>query len=315
MSANPAGSDVPAVEQAAPRAGWLNWINTNRQALGLGVTLLLFSLALIACYHLLRDIDAYSLHDAILDVPTASLMGALAATVAGFITLLGYEWSATRFAGVRLSPAALLTGGFSAFAIGNAVGLSMLSGGSVRYRLYARQGLGAAEVARMTLFASLSLGCALPILAALAALSDLSDASLALHLPSWLVTVIALAIIAFCILLVVGIERRRLPEQPSPDSHLVRIGRRTLRLPGLRLSLLQLLITALDVACAATVLYLLLPEAPPFGAFLLVYLIALAAGVLNHVPGGVGSSRPCCWRPSPTNWGLHRWPQPCCCTD
>lgn len=42
------------------------------------------------------------------------------------------------------------------------------------------------------------------------------------------------------------------------------------------------------LAAAATVLYLLLPEAPPFGAFVLVYLLALAAGVLSHVPGGVG---------------------------
>ena len=66
------------------------------------------------------------------------------------------------------------------------------------------------------------------------------------------------------------------------------VGRRTLRLPGRRLTFLQLLITALDVAAAATVLYLLLPEAPPFGAFLLVYLLALAAGVLSHVPGGIG---------------------------
>jgi phosphatidylglycerol lysyltransferase len=54
------------------------------------------------------------------------------------------------------------------------------------------------------------------------------------------------------------------------------------------LTLLQLVITALDVVAAATVLYLLLPEAPPFGAFVLIYLLALAAGVLSHVPGGVG---------------------------
>src|SRR5471032_1965071 len=51
---------------------------------------------------------------------------------------------------------------------------------------------------------------------------------------------------------------------------------------------MQLVITALDVAAAAVVLYLLLPHAPPFGAFLLIYLLALAAGVLSHVPGGVG---------------------------
>ena len=88
--------------------------------------------------------------------------------------------------------------------------------------------------------------------------------------------------------LAIGIYRRRLPEQPYPDNLLVKVGRRTLRLPGRRLTFLQLIITALDVAAAATVLYLLLPEAPPFGAFLLVYLLALAAGVLSHVPGGVG---------------------------
>ncbi|WP_262161912.1 lysylphosphatidylglycerol synthase domain-containing protein, partial [Escherichia coli] len=32
----------------------------------------------------------------------------------------------------------------------------------------------------------------------------------------------------------------------------------------------------------------LLPEAPPFFSFLLIYMLALAAGVLSHVPGGVG---------------------------
>ncbi len=94
----------------------------------------------------------------------------------GFVILLGYEWSASRYAGVKLPARSLALGGFSAFAIGNAIGLSMLSGGSVRYRLYARQGLGAGEVARMTVFASLSLGCALPPLAALATLSNLPAA-------------------------------------------------------------------------------------------------------------------------------------------
>lgn len=82
--------------------------------------------------------------------------------------------------GSKLPPKTPLSrlGGFTAFAVGNAIGLSLLSGGSVRYRLYARHGVGASEVAHMTLFASLSLGCALPPLAALATLSNLPAASL-----------------------------------------------------------------------------------------------------------------------------------------
>lgn len=273
---------------ASARLHWLELLSKYRQPLGLAITLLLFSIALIACRHLLSELDLYALHDSLLSVPLPALGGALAATAVGFVVLLGYEWSASRYANVQLPTRTLILGGFTAFAIGNAVGLSLLSGGSVRYRLYARHGLGAVEVARMTLFASLSLGCALPPLAALATLSDLPAASVALHLSIPLLASVAVAVLALSVLLAVGIYRRRLPEQPIPHNLLVRAGRRTLRLPGLNLTLMQLVITALDVGAAAIVLYLLLPDAPPFGAFLLVYLLALAAGVLSHVPGGVG---------------------------
>lgn len=277
-----------ALPAAAHRLPWLERLSKYRQPLGLAVTLLLFAMGLIACRHLLSELDIYALHDAMLSVPTHSLLGALLATLVGFVILLGYEWSASRYAAVQLPARTLVLGGFSAFAIGNAIGLSMLSGGSVRYRLYARQGLGAAEVARMTVFASLSLGCALPPLAALATLSDLSAAATALRLPAPLLGGIAVAVLVATVALVIGLYRRRLPEQPLAHSLLVQFGRRTLRLPNGRLAALQLLITALDVAAAAAVLYMLLPEAPPFGAFVLVYLLALAAGVLSHVPGGVG---------------------------
>lgn len=155
----PLASALPGAVQRLPL---LERVSRYRQPIGLAVTLVLFTMALIACRHLLSELDIYALHDAMLSVPAQSVLGALLATVIGFVILLGYEWSASRYAGVKLPARSLVLGGFSAFAIGNAIGLSMLSGGSVRYRLYARQGLGAGEVARMTVFASLSLGCALP---------------------------------------------------------------------------------------------------------------------------------------------------------
>ncbi|MEN5111365.1 bifunctional lysylphosphatidylglycerol flippase/synthetase MprF [Pseudomonas sp. TWI672] len=281
----PIASTLPTAAQRLP---WLERVSRYRQPITLAVTLALFAMALIACRHLLSELDIHALHDAMLSVPTRSLAGALLAAVIGFLILLGYEWSACRYAAVKLPGRTLLLGGFSAFAIGNAIGLSMVSGGSVRYRLYAREGLGAAEVARMTVFASLSLGCALPPLAALATLSNLPAAATALHLPTPVLATVAIGVLALTAVLVTGLYRRRLAEQPLPDSLLVQLGRRTLRLPGARLAALQLAITALDIAAAATVLYLLLPQAPPFGTFVLVYLLALAAGVLSHVPGGVG---------------------------
>ncbi|MCR8722439.1 lysylphosphatidylglycerol synthase domain-containing protein, partial [Pseudomonas syringae] len=280
---------VDAEQQGpAPRLNWRELLSKYRQPIGLAVMLLLFGLALIACRHMLVEMDWYALHDSLFAVPLPALGGALLAAVIGYIILMGYELSASRYANVDLPTKTLILGGFTSFAIGNAVGLSMLSGGSVRYRLYSRYGVGAIEIARMTVFASLSLGCALPPLAALATLSNLSGASLALKLPVEVLAVVATAVLIGSLLLAAFVYRRRLPEQNIAHNILVRLGRRTLRLPNLKLTLIQLVITALDVAAAAMVLYLLLPHAPPLGAFILIYLLALAAGVLSHVPGGVG---------------------------
>nr|WP_308426272.1 bifunctional lysylphosphatidylglycerol flippase/synthetase MprF [Pseudomonas matsuisoli] len=266
----------------------LERLTAYRRPIELGAMLLLFAVALLVCHRLLSDINPVALHEAVTAIPKWAIAGAFAATVFGYLALLGYEWSAVRFAGVSMQAKTWLLGGFTAFAIGNTVGLAMLSGGSVRYRLYSRSGLSALPIARMTVFASLSLGLALPPLAAVAALSDVSGAAVALGISTTTVAAVSTAILLGYGALLLLIRMRRLPEKPSPESVLARLGRITVRLPTFRLAMLQLLITTLDVLAASTVLYLLLPETPPFGAFLLVYLLALAAGVLSHVPGGVG---------------------------
>lgn len=278
------GADAPELPPPS-RPGWLH---RQRHLIGLGLSLLLFGLALLACWHLVREINPDQVRDSLAAVPPRALFAAMLATVLGFLLMLAYEWSASRYADVRLPASTLALGGFCAFAIGNAVGLSALSGGSVRYRLYTRNGLGAGDVARMSLFASLSLGISLPILAALAALFDLADASAALRLPAPLLALLAVAVLLAALALALLLARKRLAERPAPGCWQVDLGRFSLRLPGVRMSLVQLLISSLDVLIAASVLYCLLPEAPPFSSFVLIYMLALAAGVLSHVPGGVG---------------------------
>ncbi|MGE8497001.1 MAG: bifunctional lysylphosphatidylglycerol flippase/synthetase MprF [Pseudomonas sp.] len=277
-------ADAPDIPLTPPSS----WLQRNRRVLGLCLSLLLFGLALVACWHLAREINPDQVRESLQAVPPQALLGAVLATALGFGVMLAYEWSASRYADVQLPPRTLAMGGFCAFAIGNAVGLSALSGGSVRYRLYGRLGLSAGDVARMSLFASLSLGVSLPILAALATLFDLDDASAALRLPPPLLATLAVGVLLAALLVVVLLSRRRAESQPAPGCWQIELGRFSLRLPGLKMGVGQLLISSLDVLIAASVLYLLLPEAPPFSSFVLVYMLALAAGVLSHVPGGVG---------------------------
>ncbi len=266
----------------------LERLRPYRQAIGLSVSLLLFALALLACWHLLGSIDPGQVRGALAAVSSRALLLAGLASLAGVVVMIAYEMSAARYAQVRLPWPTLALGGFCAFSIGNAVGFSVLSGGSVRYRLYGRSGLGAADVARMTLFASLSLGLCLPLLVAAAVLYQPADAARALHLPEAVLRGVALAVLGLAAAAVVAAVRLRSGERPVPGCWRVKLGRIGVRIPGVRLTLAQLLISVLDVAVAASVLYLLLPDAPPFISFALIYMLALAAGVLSHVPGGVG---------------------------
>ncbi len=266
----------------------LERLRPYRQAIGLSVSLLLFALALLACWHLLGSIDPGQVREALAAIPLRALQLAGLATLAGVAVMIAYELSAARYAQVRLPWRTLALGGFCAFSIGNAVGFSVLSGGSVRYRLYGRSGLGAADVARMTLFASLSLGLCLPLLVAAAVLYQPTDAARALHLSEPMLRGAALAVLGLAGAAVLLAIRWRASERPAPGCWRIELGRFGVRVPGARLSLLQLLISVLDVCVAALVLYALLPEAPPFVSFALIYMLALAAGVLSHVPGGVG---------------------------
>ncbi len=283
MSPSPSTEPCPP-----PSGGWLARLRQQRSALGLGASIIIFGLALVACRHLLSELDLPALRAALHSVPTSALAGAVLAALAGFLLLIGYEWSASRYAGAQLPAGLLGLGGFCAFAIGNALGVSLLTGGGVRLRLYSRAGLSTTAIARMSLFASLALGCSLPLLAALSALADLDAAARALQLPARLLGWTSVAVLLLYLLLARRLWWRRASLADNPHNILVRLRGRSLRLPTWRLGLLQLLISALDIAAAACVLYLLLPQAPPLAGFLLLYLLALTAGILSHVPGGIG---------------------------
>jgi phosphatidylglycerol lysyltransferase len=60
--------------------------------------------------------------------------------------------------------------------------------------------------------------------------------------------------------------------------------------PKPRVAFAQITVAVADLLCAVSVLYVLLPPqaAISFGAFAGVYLIAIAAGVISNVPGGIG---------------------------
>ncbi|NCM98223.1 MAG: UPF0104 family protein, partial [Rhodobacterales bacterium] len=240
----------------------------------------LFGLGLYALTHLLSSVDIKAVAVQIKATQWSTLALALLATLAAYLALVGYDWSALAYIGKPLPLPVVMTGGIMAYAFGNTIGLSAVSGGAVRYRIYSGLGLDGYDVAAVSTFAAVSFGVAATMVG-LAALA-LHPAALASVLPLPALAVRALALAGIAVVLVpLAIAAWRQGE--------LRLGRFALRAPTLKVLGGQMLFSLTDISFSALTLYVLLPPSEiGFFTFLAVFAAATMAGILSHVPGGVG---------------------------
>jgi phosphatidylglycerol lysyltransferase len=212
--------------------------------------------------------------------PAHTLALAVLATAIGYGALIGYDALALHFIGKRLPRRAAILGGFLGYAFGNTIGISVISGGAVRYRIYSAYGLDALEVATVSGYVAAALGTGLTLVG-LAALGISPEvAGHTLHLPLNVIRVGAFVLVALAIGVItyLSVKDRR-----------VSIRGLDLHLPSPQSLLAQLGITLVDIIATAFALWVLMPDGTPdFGPFIAIYAIATMIGILTHVPGGIG---------------------------
>ncbi|MEO8016657.1 MAG: bifunctional lysylphosphatidylglycerol flippase/synthetase MprF [Pseudomonadota bacterium] len=242
------------------------------------------ALFVAAIWLIQRVLGAYAWDDVLSSmrsIALAPIIAALALTVGSYGLLIFYDVLALRYVGATVPWMTTAATSFAANAVGHSVGLTALSGGSIRLRMYAGAGLGTSQIAQIIVFCTLTFAFGTCLLLGGSLLLEASRAAPVLHMSESAVFawgVVATGIAATWVLL--NLLRRT----PLP------LLRWQLRLPGAPLALGQIVIGSIDLAITAAVLYVLLPAgaAPSFGVFLGLYLIALAAGVVSNVPGGLG---------------------------
>lgn len=120
----------------------------------------LFAFGLFALYKLLAPVNFQDVAEQVRATPWNTLVLAMLATCAAYLALVGYDWSALRYIGKALPLPVVLTRGLVAYAFGNTIGLSAVSGGAVRWRVYSGLGLDGYDVAAVSTFAAVSFGVA-----------------------------------------------------------------------------------------------------------------------------------------------------------
>lgn len=257
-----------------------DWLGRLKAALPVVVTVALFAAGVFALQRLLSAVSLADVAAQVRSTPLSTLALAALATAAGYAALIGYDWSALRYIGKRLPARTVVLGGFLGYAFGNTIGLSAISGGAVRYRIYSAIGLDGYDVAAVATFASVAFGLGATVIG-LGALALVPTALGALSpFPPDVVRLAALAGVAVIVLPLAAASIRR---------GAIRVGRFTVTAPPLPVLGAQVMFTGIDVTMSAMTLYLLLPSSDlGFATFLAIFAAATMAGVASHVPGGVG---------------------------
>jgi phosphatidylglycerol lysyltransferase len=272
--------DLENSEEDVEEQGWLRSLFSSYKTQILAVlSVVVFGLVALAIFHLTQEVRYDDVVLALADTKISSILLAVFFTGLSFFALVFYDQNALEYIGKKLPfPHVALTA-FSAYAVGNTAGFGALSAGAIRYRAYTRQGLTPEEITRVIAFVTLSFGLGLAAVGAISLLVIADEIGPLINVDGiWLRALASVIILLLAIVVVLGRDERE-----------VKIGPVAFRLPDSRTWSRQFLVTALDIAASATVLYVLLPDSSiGWPAFLAVYSIAVGLGVLSHVPAGLG---------------------------
>jgi uncharacterized membrane protein YbhN (UPF0104 family) len=203
-------------------------------------------------------------------------------TVLNFVILVGYDWFAVRYVGVKNLPLRKIAlASFITYAFSLNFGASLF-GTSIRYRLYSAWGVPLIKIVELLVILGLTFWFGVFTLAGIVFTVAPFEipATLGKLIPfqnTFWVGVMLLMVSGSYVLLSAFCRKP------------IRIWRWRIPIPPLKLTLYQIVIACGDLIVAAAVLYALLPTID--GGYLRVlgvWMLAYVGVVLSHVPGGYG---------------------------
>jgi uncharacterized membrane protein YbhN (UPF0104 family) len=249
---------------------------------GFALSVAIIAIAAVVLYHMLREIDLDDVIEAVEAVEKHDVAKAALFVAAGYFTLTFYDLFALRTIGHADVPYRIAAlAGFTSYAVGHNVGASAFTGGAVRYRIYSAHGLSVIDVAKVCFVAGLTFWLGNATVLGLGVMIAPQAASAIDQLPPMVNWVMAVAILGVLATYVAWVWKT--PRVVGRHNWLV-------TLPNGPLTLLQIAVGIIDLACCAAAMYMLVPEEPYIGFVTLavIFVSATLLGFASHSPGGLG---------------------------
>lgn len=272
MSVRLASETVPANGATPPASARARWLRVMAPLAVVGV----FSAAAWLLYNEIRAVDAADVAEALANLPGWRIGLAVLVLVANYVVLGLYDTLGVQYLRRKVPLRRTAMAGMLGFAFSTGLGHAVLTGGGVRYRLYTSWGVSVEDVARLIVFVGVAFWVGFLTLGGLVFTLAPPEATAVLGFSPRL--------LGAGLLLVLGGYFALAASGRGP----LRLGRFSLYAPRLPLALSQAAVAATDLFLAGLILWLLIPEPVAFTLVLGTYLLALIAGAVSQVPGGLG---------------------------
>jgi phosphatidylglycerol lysyltransferase len=252
-----------------------------KSALGFILSLALFAGAAVLMH---RELSVYHFSEvvkAIRSIPVSLRFSAILLTLASYGLMTFYDALGLRYIRKSLPYVKIALASFTGYAFSNNIGLSMLAGASVRYRLYSVWGLSSFDIAKVVGFCALTMWMGFFLLNGLTFLTHPALIASAVHLPLGIIRLIGLGLLVpVAVYVSMALMHRKG----------LTVRGRTLPIPEPSVMMMQVVLGILDWTLAGYILYLLLSHFSDLSlpGFLAVYLAAQLVALFSQVPGGLG---------------------------
>mgnify|MGYP000058613614 CR=1 FL=1 len=269
-------SQAPTREQNQEHNGknrpWLTWAKR-------GVTVFFFIAVPVLLFTLMKNLDWKEVSHALQSYKASTLVLGFLIAAGSYLTYCGFDVLARRYTEHKLSVSQIVPVTFVCYAFN--LNLSSWVGGiALRYRLYSRLGLDVPTITRILSLSLITNWLGYMLLAGFVFAGDFIDLPDGWKIGDTTLQLIGFVLLAVCFsyFLACRFSKRRTWT----------IRKQQLVLPSLNQALRQALLGALNWGLMALLIYVLLPEKAFYPAVLGILLISSIAGVIAHIPAGLG---------------------------
>lgn len=244
-----------------------------------GLTLLFFVAVAVLLVRYARNLDWQDVFDSVRSLPGPALLLAVALAAASHLLYSCFDLLGRHYTGHSLRTRTVMAVNFISYAFNLCLG-SLVGGVAFRYRLYSKLGLKPGVITRIVSMSMLTNWIGYMLLGGFVFLVHTPELpptwKMGNHGLQWLgagLVAVAVAYVSACAL-------------AGDRSWTVR--GHEIYLPPWRMALLQFAMACTNWSLMAGVVYVLLGQRIPYSDVLAVLLIAAVAGVIAHVPAGLG---------------------------